>query len=124
MTLKVSAHMYDKNNVFAKIIRGEIPSSKVCEDDKILAFHDVSPVAPTHVLVIPKGEYVDYSDFVKNAPKEDVLYYFTKVNDIAASLGLNEHGFRLCSNKGTNSGQSVFHFHMHILSGAKFGGVV
>jgi histidine triad (HIT) family protein len=116
--------MYDTNNIFAKIIRGEMPSSKVYEDDKILAFHDISKAAPTHVLVIPKGEYIDYSDFITKASKEDVAHYFTKINEIALSLGLAEHGFRLCSNNGAKSGQSVFHFHTHVLGGAKFGGVV
>ncbi len=116
--------MYDKNNVFAKIIRGEIPSKKVYEDDLILAFYDAFPAAPIHVLVVPKGEYVDYSDFIKKAPVIDIAHYFTKISDIASGLGLNDHGFRICSNKGAQSGQSVFHFHTHILSGAKFGAVI
>lgn len=116
--------MYDTNNIFAKIIRGEVSAKKVYEDDRILAFYDAFPVAPTHVLVIPKGEYIDYSDFVKNAPQQDIIHYFTKIDEIASGLSLDEHGFRLCSNRGTKSGQSVFHFHTHILSGAKFGAVV
>ena len=116
--------MYDSNNVFAKIIRGEIPAKKVYEDERVLAFNDAFPAAPTHVLVVPKGEYIDYSDFIKNAPAQDITYYFTKINDIIFDLGLEEHGFRLCTNRGVKSGQSVFHFHTHILSGAKFGAVV
>src|ERR1700677_3979692 len=107
--------MYDKNNVFAKIIRGEIPCKKVYEDDRILAFHDIAPAAPTHVLVIPKGEYPDYSDFISNAPEADVVYYYKKINEIAMALGLDSNGFRLTTNRGAWSGQSVFHFHTHIL---------
>ncbi len=116
--------MYDSNNVFAKIIRGEIKSDKIYEDKYVLAFKDIAPAAPTHILVIPKGPYKDYSDFINKASPEEVSYYFTKINDIACDLGLEEHGFRLCSNIGEKSGQSVFHFHTHILSGAKFGRLV
>jgi diadenosine tetraphosphate (Ap4A) HIT family hydrolase len=101
-----------------------VSSSKVYEDDKILAFHDISKAAPIHVLVIPKGEYLDYSDFITKASKSDIAHYFTKINEIALSLGLGENGFRLTTNRGAASGQSVFHFHTHILGGANFGGVV
>lgn len=111
---------YDKQNVFAKIIRGEIPAKKVYEDERILAFYDISPAAPIHCIVIPKGEYADYSDFVNNASAEETSHYFTKINDIAMQLGLKEDGFRLCVNRGAKSGQSVFHFHTHILGGTKF----
>lgn len=116
--------MYDSNNIFAKIIRGEIPADKIYEDKYVLAFHDIAPAAPIHVLVIPKGPYKDYADFINKASAEEVSYYFTKINEIASSLGLDKDGFRLCSNVGTNSGQSVFHFHTHILSGSKFGELV
>lgn len=113
---------YDKNNIFAKIIRGEIPSNKIYEDKIVLAFFDAFPVAPTHILVIPKGEYIDYVDFIDKASGEEVSYYFTKVQEIAKSLNLES--FRICTNIGDESGQSVFHFHTHILSGAKFGGLI
>jgi histidine triad (HIT) family protein len=115
---------YDKQNIFAKIIRGEIPAKKVYEDEGILAFYDISPAAPIHCVVIPKGEYVDYSDFVKNSTTEEIKHYFTKINDIAVLLGLGEDGFRLCVNRGAKSGQSVFHFHTHILGGTKLPGHV
>ena len=111
--------IYDTNNIFAKIIRGEIPANKVYEDDKILAFHDMFPLAPIHCIVIPKKEYVDYSDFVSNASAEDICYYFATIDKIATQLGLGDEGFRLCTNRGTKSGQSVFHFHTHILGGTK-----
>jgi histidine triad (HIT) family protein len=116
--------MYDSNNVFAKIIRGEIKADKIYEDKYVLAFHDITPSAPTHVLVIPTGEYTDFTDFINKASPEEVSYYFTKINEIAHDLGLEKEGFRLCSNIGRQSGQSVFHFHTHILSGRKFGDLV
>lgn len=108
--------MYDEDNVFAKIISGKISSEKVYEDDKVLAINDIRPVAPIHVLVIPKGKYIDYADFVTNASNEDLVYYFTKINEIAHSLGLN-NAYRLVINRGVESGQSVFHFHTHIIGG-------
>lgn len=113
---------YDINNVFAKIIRGEIPSKKIYEDSFVLAFLDVFPVAPTHILVIPKGEYTDYVDFIDKASTQEVSHYFTKVKEIAQNLGVES--FRICSNIGEESGQSVFHFHTHILAGSKFGNLV
>lgn len=106
---------YDSNNIFAKIIRGEIPSSKVYEDDKVLAFHDISKSAPIHVLVIPKGEYISFADFIAKASDAEVVDFFRKVGQIANSLGIND--YRLVSNSGPDAGQSVPHFHVHILSG-------
>lgn len=108
---------YDKNNVFAKIIRNELPSKKIYEDDKILAFFDVAPIAPIHILVIPKGEYIDYPDFVANASVEDVSHYFLTVAKIAKEAGLDS--FKISSNIGEKSGQRVFHFHSHIIGGSK-----
>ena len=110
---------YDVDNIFAKIIRGEISADKVYEDSKVLAFYDIFPLAPIHCIVIPKEEYVDYSDFVSNASAEDVCYYFATIDKIATQLGLKNDGFRLCMNRGVKSGQSVFHFHTHILGGTK-----
>ncbi|MBP7189888.1 MAG: HIT domain-containing protein [Rickettsiaceae bacterium] len=108
---------YDKNNIFAKILRDEIPAKKVYEDDKLIAFWDIAPVAPVHILVIPKGEYKDYSDFVTKAPAEDVSYYFSTVAKIAKDAGLES--FKISSNVGEQSGQKVFHFHSHILGGTR-----
>lgn len=112
---------YDQNNVFAKIIRGEIPAQKVYEDEKILAFHDISKAAPIHVLVVPKGEYVNFSDFVSKAQKEEVFYFFEKIAEIAKALKVDESGFRLIANNGSNAHQTVPHFHVHILAGKKMG---
>ena len=110
--------MYDVNNVFAKIIRGELIAKVVYEDAKVLAFHDVAPVAPIHVLVIPKGQYVNYDDFIGKAQESDVLDFFLKIRVIAQLLKVDSE-YRLLTNSGTNSGQTVPHFHMHIISGKK-----
>ena len=115
---------YDSNNVFAKIIRGEIPCSKVYEDSKILAFHDISKAAPTHILVVPKGEYVCFADFTANAPEKEVADFCKKVSEIATSFGLDETGYRLITNDGLDAAQTVAHFHIHILGGKKLGGLL
>ena len=108
---------YSKDNVFAKIIRGELPCNKVYEDDDVLAFYDAYPQAKIHVLVIPKGPYIDYSDFLQKAAKEYVASFFAKVQYVIELLKLDS--YRLISNSGEISAQSVFHFHLHILSGQK-----
>jgi histidine triad (HIT) family protein len=115
---------YDKNNIFAKIIRGEIPANKVYEDEKVLAFHDISRAAPTHVLVIPKGEFVNFSDFTSKASAEEISNFFKKVSEIAKLLKAEESGFRLISNIGSNAHQTVPHFHVHILAGKKLGALL
>jgi len=112
---------YNKDNIFAKIIRGEIPSNKVYEDEKILAFHDISRAAPTHVLVIPKGEYINFADFSAKANPQEISHFFKKIGEIANELGVLESGFRLISNNGSNAHQTVPHFHVHILAGKKMG---
>lgn len=108
---------YDPNNVFAKILRGEIPSKKVYEDEFAFAFHDITPNAPTHILVIPKGEYRDFSDFSATAPANLVQGFFAAVGKIAAQHNLQH--YRLITNNGAGAGQSVFHFHVHLLAGKK-----
>jgi len=108
---------YDSSNVFARILRGEIPSSKVYEDEFALAFRDVAPAAPTHILVIPKGEYRDFSAFAAQAPAALVQGFFAAISTIAAQQQL-EH-YRLITNNGAGAGQSVFHFHVHLLAGKK-----
>lgn len=107
---------YDKDNIFAKIIRGEISSKIIYEDANILAFHDAFPVAPVHVLVIPKAEYIDFPDFMGKASDDEVSYFFKKLSEIAYSLNL-ENGYRIVANTGKDSGQTVFHFHAHIIAG-------
>jgi histidine triad (HIT) family protein len=108
---------YDRNNIFARILRGELPCKKVYEDEFALAFHDVNPQAPVHVLVIPKGEYVSNMDFSATAPAEVVAGFWRAVGTVARQLGLEQDGYRLVANNGAGGGQVVFHFHVHIVSG-------
>lgn len=107
--------MYDQNNIFAKILRKEVPAKVVYEDESVLAFHDISPDAKTHVLVIPKKEYIDFIDFTTHASPQEIATFFQAVNKVATqTLGLSH--FKLCFNTGKESGQAVFHVHAHILS--------
>ena len=115
---------YDSHNIFAKIIRGEIPSKKVYEDDVVMAFHDVMPAAPIHVLVVPKGDYISFDDFCAKASEGTVAGFFKTVQKIAVSLGLPNNGYRLISNHGADASQSVAHFHVHILGGKSLGGLL
>ena len=108
---------YDRNNIFARILRGELPCRKVYEDDFALAFHDINPQAPVHVLVIPKGEYVSNMDFSATAPAETIAGFWRAVGTVARQLGLEADGYRLVANNGAGGGQVVFHFHVHIVSG-------
>ncbi len=112
---------YDKQNIFARILRGEIPCKRVFENEVALAFHDIAPQAPVHVLVIPKGEYVSFADFSAQAPVGTVAAFFRAVGEVAALLGLEDAGYRLIANMGPDSGQEVPHFHVHILAGRPMG---
>lgn len=112
---------YDENNIFAKILRGDIPCNTVYEDDHVLAFHDISPQAPIHILVIPKGKYIDIADFGANANSQEIKAFWNAVYLIAAEQGINSKGFRVISNSGPNAGQEVPHFHAHILGGRTLG---
>jgi histidine triad (HIT) family protein len=112
---------YDDNNVFAKILRGEIPSKTVYEDAHALAFHDINPQAPVHVLVIPKGRYVSWVDFAQNASDAEMAGFVRAVGKTAAILGLDEPGYRLLANHGPNSHQEVPHLHVHIFGGRRLG---
>jgi diadenosine tetraphosphate (Ap4A) HIT family hydrolase len=108
---------YDPSNVFARILRGELPCEKVYEDQFALAFPDINPLAPVHVLVIPKGEYISNDDFSANAPAELIAGFWRAVGEVARRLGLDAKGYRLVANHGPNGGQLVFHFHVHIFGG-------
>jgi histidine triad (HIT) family protein len=107
---------YDRNNIFARILRGEAPCKKRYEDEFVLAFDDINPKAPVHVLVVSKGEYVSIADFTVNAPAEMIVGFWRAVVKIARDLGV-EDGYRIVSNHGPNGGQIVFHFHVHIVGG-------
>lgn len=115
---------YDPCNIFARILRGEIPCNKVLENEHALAFHDIQPAAPVHVLVVPKGEYCSFDDFASNAPSALVQGFFAAVRQVADQLGLAASGYRLITNHGANAAQTVPHFHVHILGGAPLGGLV
>lgn len=115
---------YDDNNIFAKILRGEIPSNKVFENDYALAFHDIAGKAPVHVLVIPKGKYVSIADFGENASPEEIVGFYRAVSEVARDLDLVDIGFRVIANTGLNGGQEVPHFHIHLLGGKKLGVMV
>jgi len=112
---------YDRNNIFAKILRGEIPCKKVYEDGHVLAFDDINPQAPTHILVIPKGEYVSADDFGERATPEEAQAMFRAVSKIARDVGAAAEGYRILANHGINAHQEVPHFHIHIFAGRKLG---
>lgn len=112
---------YDDGNIFARILRGELPSKKVYEDQHVLAFHDINPLAPTHILVIPKGRYVSWDDFSANASEAEIAAFVRAVGRIAREAGLVEPGYRLLANTGMNSGQEVPHLHVHIFGGRPLG---
>ncbi|AWK87908.1 histidine triad nucleotide-binding protein [Azospirillum thermophilum] len=115
------AKAYDSNNIFARILRGEIPCKKVHETPYSLAFHDINPLAPTHVLVIPKGAYVDMDDFTARASDAEIADLFRAVGDVAREQGVAEPGYRLLSNCGADAHQEVPHLHIHIFGGRHLG---
>jgi diadenosine tetraphosphate (Ap4A) HIT family hydrolase len=112
---------YDDTNIFARILRKEIPNKTVHEDEHVLAFHDIRPQAPVHVLVIPKGHYVSADDFGAKASPAEIAGFWRAVSRIAQDLGLAAKGYRLIANHGPDSHQEVPHFHVHILGGRALG---
>lgn len=115
---------YDPGNVFARILRGEIPCKRVAENAHALAFHDIAPQAPAHILVIPKGAYVSAADFHTLAPAEAVAAFWRLVSDCARDAGLEATGYRILSNMGPDAGQEVPHFHVHVFGGRRLGRMV
>jgi histidine triad (HIT) family protein len=115
---------YDKNNVFARILRKEIPANMVYENEIALAFHDIHPSAPLHILVIPKGEFIAFDDFVAKASAEEILGFTQTILHVIQIFDLQENGYRLLSNQGLYGGQEVPHFHVHILGGKQLGPLV
>jgi histidine triad (HIT) family protein len=113
--------IYDKNNVFAKIIRGEIPAQKIYEDEYVFAMEDIAPAAPIHILVLPKGEYISFHDFIEKAKSEEVAHFYKIVQKICTDLDIDKDGYRLISNIGENGMQTVPHMHLHILAGKRLG---
>jgi len=112
---------YDPQNIFARILRGEIPCKRVHEDEFALAFHDINPLSPTHALVIPKGAYVSAADFHAGASDAEIAGFWRAVGQVATSLGLEASGYRLLANMGEDAGQEVPHFHVHICGGRRLG---
>jgi len=115
---------YDKNNIFAKILRGEIPCNQVYHDEYALAFLDIAPAAPVHVLVIPRGEYISFHDFVDRAGEKEMNGFFKAVQKVAELLELEHNGYRILSNHGADASQAVAHFHVHILAGKPLGALL
>lgn len=115
---------YDDQNIFAKILRGEIPNRTVYEDDFALAFHDINPQAPVHILVIPKGPYVSWDDFTAKASDAEVAGFVRAVGHVAREAGLVEPGYRLLANIGGHGHQEVPHLHVHIFGGQQFGAML
>jgi histidine triad (HIT) family protein len=112
---------YDDGNIFARILRGEIPSKKVYEDDFALAFHDINPAAPIHILVIPKGAYVSWDDFSAQASDAEISGFVRAVGKVARDNDLVEPGYRLLANTGGHGGQEVPHLHVHLFGGRSLG---
>jgi histidine triad (HIT) family protein len=112
---------YDDNNVFARILRGELPANKIHEDEYVLAFSDINPLAPVHILVIPKGRYVSWDDFSEKASDAEIAGFTRAVGKVARDAGLVDQGYRVMANTGLRGGQEVPHLHMHIFGGTYLG---
>jgi diadenosine tetraphosphate (Ap4A) HIT family hydrolase len=115
---------YDDSNIFARILRGEIPCDKVYEDDYALAFRDIAPQTPIHVLVIPKGAYVSADDFSEKASDAEIAGFFRALGKVARDLGAVEPGYRILANHGRDAHQEVPHFHMHVFAGKDLGRMI
>ena len=115
---------YDDQNIFAKILRGEIPCGKVYEDTHALAFHDIAPQAPVHILVIPKGAYVSWDDFSAKASAEEIAGFVRAVGHVAREQGLVAPGYRLLANTGGHGHQEVPHLHVHLFGGRQLGAML
>jgi diadenosine tetraphosphate (Ap4A) HIT family hydrolase len=112
---------YDDSNIFARILRAELPNRTVLETEHCLAFHDINPLAPIHVLVIPKGPYVSWDDFSEKASVEEIVDFTRTIGEVARQVGADAQGYRVLSNVGKRSGQEVPHLHVHVFGGAPLG---
>ena len=115
---------YDDSNIFARILRGEIPAKKVYEDEWAFAFHDINPQAPVHVLIIPKGKYCSFADFSAQASEAEIAGFTRAVGTVARQLGLEAPGYRLLANLGEHGGQEVPHYHVHLFGGRPLGRMI
>ena len=114
---------YDNSNIFYKILNKEIPCDKIYEDEEILCFKDISPIANIHVLIIPKEKYISFDDFVSNADSATISSFFRKIKKIANQLDIDKDGYRIITNHGPNANQEVPHFHVHVLGGENLRGL-
>jgi histidine triad (HIT) family protein len=112
---------YDPTNIFARILRGELPCKRVFEDEHVLAFEDIRPLAPVHILVIPKGSYISMADFTASASDAEVLAFTRAIGRIARERGLDEPGYRVLANHGADANQEIPHLHVHIFGGRPLG---
>jgi diadenosine tetraphosphate (Ap4A) HIT family hydrolase len=115
---------YDDDNIFAKILRGEIPCDKVLETEHSLAFNDINPQTPTHILVVPKGRYVDLDDFTANATDAEIADFIRAVGEVARQAGAVESGYRALTNNGRDAHQEVPHLHVHVFAGKNLGRMI
>ena len=112
---------YNDNNIFAQIINKKLPSEVILENEYAIAFYDIAPQAPIHILIIPKGKYIKYDDFINKASKEEVYNFFMLINQLVKNYNLEDAGYRLISNAGKNANQEVPHLHFHLLAGQNLG---
>ena len=115
---------YDENNIFARILRSEIPCNKILENDFALAFSDINPQAPIHILIIPKNSYINFYDFTKNDQIKEVELFWKLVNDVIKQENIDNKGFRIITNSGSDGNQDVPHFHVHLLGGKNMGRMI
>ena len=113
--------IYDNNNIFAKIINKKLPTEIVLENEHAIAFNDIAPQAPIHILIIPKGKYIKYNDFIDKASQVEVYKLFILINELVKKYNLEEAGYRLITNAGKNANQEVPHLHFHLLAGKNLG---
>ena len=115
---------YDTQNIFAKILRSEIPCNKILENDYALAFSDINPQSPIHILIIPKQAYLNFHDFMENASTKEIEFFWKLVNDVINVSKISQKGFRIISNSGDDGNQDVPHFHLHVLGGKNLGRMI
>ena len=115
---------YDVNNIFSKILKSEIPCNKILENENALAFSDINPQAPVHILIIPKNSYIDFHHFTKNASDKEVENFWKLVNDVIEKVKIDFTGFRIITNSGNDGNQEVPHFHVHLLGGKNLGRMI
>ena len=113
--------IYDDNNIFAKIINKNLPTEILIESQHAIAFNDINPQAPIHILIIPKGKYIKYDDFLKRASKDEIYHFFELINQLVKDYDLENTGYRLITNAGRNANQEVPHLHFHLLAGRNLG---